>query len=187
MSKDKGVLYADLSELGVARVRQAIADLSPPFNFYTGRNTSVFALVDFEPSRTSQEFAAESDINLIMARFLKTGTIPVYADRQPFYVDAADLPSFQDMQNILISADEAFGNLPAALRERFGNDAARFVEFVSDPANEQELRKLGLLSPEAVERLDAADAAKAAAQAADRLAAADKPPQAPSTVDKRPM
>lgn len=159
---------------------RAAEDLCPPYNAYAGRDTSVFALVEFEPSRTAQEFADETDINNIMARYLKTGTLPVNVDRQPFYVDATDLPSFQDMQNVLISAENAFMALPSSLRERFGNDPARFVEFASDEKNLKELRELGLLSPEAVQRLEAADAAAAAAEAAKLAQAAAKPPAEPS-------
>lgn len=161
-----------------------IVSASAPFNLYDGRDTSRFALVDFEESRTSQEFADDADINTIMARYLKTGTVPVYADRQPFYVEADAMPSFMEMQNVLIAARESFEALPAAVRERFGNDPSRFVEFATDEGNVAELRKMGLLSPEAVERLDAAEAAKAAKLAADRLEPAPKPAQADKPADR---
>jgi len=160
--------------------------LSPPFNMYSGRDTSVFALTEFEPSRTSQEFKDESDINNIMARYLKTGTVPVYADRLPFYVDASAYPSFQEMQNVLIAANDAFMALPSAVRERFNNDPAKFVEFATDEANVEELRKMKLLSPEALERLDAAEAAKAAEKAAAAPGAAPGAAQAASKATESP-
>lgn len=150
--------------------------LSPPYNLYVGRKTDVYALTDFDISRTSQEFAAESDINTIMARYHKTGVLPVFADKQPFYVDATDMPSFQDMQNTIISAREAFLALPAKVREKFGNDPARYVEFALDEKNIDEMRELDMLSPEALQRLDAAAEARRAAEAAKSPQAAEKPP-----------
>lgn len=149
-----------------------------PFDVFKGRNTARFALmfdpenVEADRSRTSQEFADETDVNQIMKRYLATGTIPVYVDRMAINGDVSEFPSFQEMQNVLVDAQNAFMALPSALRERFGNDPAKFVEFANDKANVDELEKLGLLSPEAVERLDTARRAKAAQ-------AADKPPGGP--------
>lgn len=154
--------------------------LSPPFNMYVGRDTSVFAIVDFDESRTSQEYAEEADINTLMARYVKTGVIPQYADKQPFYVDADGLPSYQEMQNVIVEAEAAFMALPSAVRERFNNDPARFVAFATDEKNIDELRSMQLLSPEAVQRLDAAEAAKAAASAAAAPVAPSKGAQEPS-------
>nr|QJB19123.1 MAG: internal scaffolding protein [Microvirus sp.] len=148
-------------------------DMMPPYNLHAGRDTSVFALTDFEPSLTQQEFAAECDVNTIMARYVSTGTIPVYADRQPFYVDNIGMPTFQEMQNTLISASEAFMALPANVRKEFDNDPAKFVDFCSDEKNVDKLREWNMLSPEALERLDAAEAAKAADAAKAVQAAAE--------------
>ena len=67
--------------------------------------------------------------------------------------------------------------LPASVRARFDNDPSKFVEFATDEANLAELRSLGLLSPEAVERLDAAEAAALAK-------AAERPPEPSKPVEK---
>lgn len=155
----------------------AANDLMPPYNHYAGRDTSVYALKDFAPSLCQQEFADDADINNIMARYVKTGTVPVYMDRQPFYVDATDYPSYQDMQNILINAREAFEALPSKVREQFGNDPARFVDFASDEKNADQLKEWGMLSPEAVQRLDAAKAADAAKVAEKATGGSPKPVQ----------
>lgn len=163
--------------------KDGVIYMAPPFNVYAGRDTSKFALKDFDESKTQQEFSADADINNIMARFLKTGTVPVYADKQPFYVDAVDLPSFMDMQNTIISAREAFMALPSAIRERFNNDPAKFVDFATNDENLGELRKLGLLSPEAVERLDKIDRDNAVRDA-EALLAASKPAGAPIVAPK---
>lgn len=158
----------------------AALDLLPPLNVYAGRDTRHFAIVDWEPSLTSQEHAEDADINVLMSRYIKTGVLPQFADRQPFYTDATELPSFMEMQNALISAEEAFMSLPAKVRDRFNNDPAKFVEFATDKENEQELKKMGLLSPEAVERLDKAEAAKAAPPPSPALQDGPKPSGEPS-------
>lgn len=156
--------------------------LSPPYNVYVGRDTSDFALGDFALSMTKQDFAEECDINVLMSRYLKSGSIPQYVDRQPFYVDALDMPTFMEAQNILISARESFMSLPADVRREFDNDPALFVEFANDEKNVAKLKEWNMLSPEAVKRLDeaAALAASEAAKAAERAQAAARAAGAPS-------
>lgn len=152
----------------VSTFDRAAEDLSPPFNMYTGRDTSVYALTDFEPSKTSQEFAAESDVNNIMARYLKTGTVPMFVDRTLLDGDMHEM-SYHEMMNSVADANSAFAALPAQVRAEFENDPAKFVAFALDEDNIPQLREWGMLSPEAIERLDAAEAARVAA-------AAEKPP-----------
>jgi phage internal scaffolding protein len=142
-------------------------DLMPPYNFYAGRNTASFALMfdtDEGKSRTSQEFAEDADINNIMARYVKTGTVPMYMDRNMLDGDM-HVMSYHEMQNVIADANSAFASLPATVRARFENDPAKYIEFVSDENNLEEARELGMLSPEAVERLDKAEADRAAAEA----------------------
>lgn len=137
-----------------------------PFNVYAGRDTSRFAIMfdgDDAVSRTSQEFAEEADINNIMARYIKTGTIPVFVDRMSIEGDQHSM-SFHEMMNVVATANSSFMQLPSAIREFFDNDASKFVDFASDKANAAQLREWGMLSPEAVERLDSEAAAAAAAQ-----------------------
>lgn len=99
---------------------------------------------------TRQEFAEESDINVLMARYEKIGGMLPPPTRQPVYFDASDMPAdFQDALNRVIAAEEAFMSLPATARRDMGNDPAQFVAFASDPANLPKLREWGLAAPEA--------------------------------------
>ena len=41
-------------------------------------------------------------------------------------------------------ANANFMEIPSHIREKFGNDAGRFFEFVTDPKNEKELVMMGL-------------------------------------------
>lgn len=93
--------------------------------------------------RTRQEFAEECDINVIMRRYQTHGLLPPNG-RQMQYGDFVDMPDFLDAMNTVARANEAFAALPAHVRKRFSNDPAEFCDFVSDPENIDEVRKLGL-------------------------------------------
>lgn len=94
--------------------------------------------------RTLQAFKAECDINRIMKRYQQTGVIDHVNRAQPRFGDV-ELYSFQDALNIVIEAEARFAALPAEVRDRFGNDPGRLLDFVSKPENVQEAVKLGLL------------------------------------------
>jgi len=166
----KGPTFVDPDDGVVVDVEYA------PFNVWTGRDTSLYAMTEFSPSITKQEFADESDINTIMARYQVTGTVPQNPDRQPFYVDAVDIPDYMEAQNILIGARDSFAALPAKVRREFDNDPAQFVAFANDPANADKLAEWGMLSPEAVELRDAKKR-QAALDAAQAAASATPPPR----------
>ena len=86
-----------------------------------------------QPSQTLQSFKDDADINCIIARFENTGvlvdpTVPV--SRVPQFGDYSNMPSYQEAQNVLVAANNAFSSLPSKVRERFGNDPAAYFEFV---------------------------------------------------------
>lgn len=97
-----------------------------------------------EESLTRQEFALESDINTIIDRF-GIGENPVEAKQWVTNVDIADAPdNYMAVMNQLNQARDDFMALPAKVRSMFDNDPGRFVDFVSDPANMDEMVRLGL-------------------------------------------
>lgn len=86
-----------------------------------------------QPSRTLQSFKDDADINCIIARFENTGvlvdpTVPV--SRTPQFGDFSEMPSYQEAQNVIVAANNAFNDLSAKIRERFGNDPAAYFDFV---------------------------------------------------------
>ncbi|CRH92569.1 scaffolding protein [Chlamydia trachomatis] len=86
-----------------------------------------------QPSQTLQSFKDDADINCIIARFQNTGvlvdpTVPV--SRTPQFGDYSDLPTYQEAQNVIVAANNAFNALSAKIRERFGNDPAAYFDFV---------------------------------------------------------
>lgn len=88
-----------------------------------------------QPSQTLQSFKDDADINCIISRFETTGvlvdpTVPV--SRVPSFGDFSNLPSYQEAQNVLVAANNAFNSLSSKIRERFGNDPAAYFKFVQD-------------------------------------------------------
>lgn len=100
------------------------------------------------PSLAKQSFADECDINTIVRNFGLTGQLPDPV-RPPQYGDFEGIFDYQTALNAVIAADAAFMEMNADVRARFHNDPALFVDFCSNPANAEEMVKLGL----AVERL----------------------------------
>ena len=110
--------------------------------------TRVPTIID-TPSRTHQEFKDECDVNNIVSNYAKTGflvdpTTPV--SRVPQFGDFTAIPSFQEAQNALIEAQDAFDALPSNVRKRFSNNPAELMSFLEDPANAEEAEKLGLVT-----------------------------------------
>ena len=95
--------------------------------------------------RTHQSFKQECDINNIMAKYRKTGTALQRTDR-PQYEDFSNVGDYQDALNTILLADAMFGELDSSLRARFENNPQLFLDFVSDPDNQDEAYELGIAS-----------------------------------------
>lgn len=101
-------------------------------------------LVTPDPSKTKQSFRDECDINTIMAKYRATGILDHVQIHKGRY---EDLPSEIDYHAdvlAVMAAQDAFASLPAAIRARFENDPAKFVGFVQDPENQEEIDEMGL-------------------------------------------
>lgn len=116
-----------------------------------------------DASLAKQSFAEEVDINTIIRRFGLSGELPENV-RMPVNADFEEVFDFQSAMNRIVEAREAFDAMPAHVRARFANDAAKFVDFCSDEANRDEAIKLGLV-PKPVAAAPAAAPAAAAAAA----------------------
>lgn len=103
-------------------------------------------LVCSSPDMTQQAFKDECDINVIAKRFGITGELPVNG-RAPTFGDFTGVDDYQSAIHAIRDAEAAFMALPGLVRERFGQDPQRFVEFCSDARNLDEMRELGLAVP----------------------------------------
>lgn len=101
------------------------------------------ATINEEPSLTQQSDAAETDINIIVERFTRTGMLPNIT-AQALSGDFTEVGDYTTAQERILAANEAFSQIPAKLRERFDNDPAKFIAFASNPDNIDEMVELGL-------------------------------------------
>lgn len=92
---------------------------------------------------TLQSFAEDADINVLLRRFGVTGELPI-SRRVPFTGDFSSVQDYQSALNLTLEAERSFLTLPSELRKRLDNDPARYIEWMQDPANAEEIYTLGL-------------------------------------------
>lgn len=117
-----------------------------PYNYDRDAASRESGLKCLDKSRTKQEFKEECDINTLVKRFGITGELPQNV-RMPISEDFVAALNFHDAMNAIKSAEASFSEMPAVIRKRFDNDAAKFVAFCDDAKNRDEAVKLGLIPP----------------------------------------
>jgi len=120
-----------------------------PYNYDMDLASDKSGLKCEDASLTQQQFKEESDINTIVARFMKSGVLPTPVN-MPQYVDYEGVFDFQSAMNTIRQADENFMRMDANVRARFNNSPQEFLEFFANPENQDEAIRLGLAIPQAV-------------------------------------
>lgn len=97
-------------------------------------------------SMTRQSEMASCDIHNILKQFSQTGFEQLVREKaaQGQFADLTSLPDYQEALNVVLDAQAAFAALPSQIRDRFRNDPEHFIEFLQDPANQDEAIRLGL-------------------------------------------
>lgn len=124
--------------------------------FYTKFNTPPKDGVKYDESegRTLQQFKDECDINLTVKKYgdpnafiqaMRIQNAIANQTSKPMYGDFSELPDLQEAMNAVREAEAMFMDLPAEVRERFGNDPVKLIQFVQNPDNLDEAEKLGLV------------------------------------------
>ncbi len=93
---------------------------------------------EYTDGRTKQSFKDETDVNKIIARHARMGTLSHLEQWGGQYGDLAGF-DFQTAQNQIAKANTMFEQLPAEVRREFHNDPAAFIEYVNDPENKDDL------------------------------------------------
>lgn len=108
-----------------------------------------------EKTKTLQSPAARNHIPEMVSSFLSTSQginnpLVRNAAYQGTFVDCTKIPDFRGMLDFVTKVKQDWELVPAAIRARFRNDPANFIEFLSDPKNDEEAVRLGLkvLDPE---------------------------------------
>lgn len=102
--------------------------------------------INNEPSMTQQQFKDETDINLIVEKYSKSGQFPQYG-KIGIYADYSEIKDYQGMLQTVMDAQESFNQLDAKVRYKFQNDPAQLIKFMQDPKNHDEGVKLGIYNP----------------------------------------
>lgn len=97
-------------------------------------------------SRTQQSHRQMTNINTIVSKALKGQTVPITSENA-LYGDFTQFTDFQDAQNKIIEAREAFMNLPSQVRKACNNDPAVAVDYINNPDNKDFLIQNGVLEP----------------------------------------
>lgn len=138
-----------------------------------------------EQGRTKQAFREECDINIIMARYIKTGVLDHTRAAVAQYLDVTGF-EFEAAHQLVAGAKSMFFQLPSAIRTQFDNDPGKFLEFMENPANAAKATEMGLLKAEPASGYPPTDAPAGAAPAAATQAGGaskaggDTPPPQPA-------
>lgn len=97
-----------------------------------------------EKSLTRQSEAAACDINVIMKQYERSGQLPL-RNREAVFADVSEIGDFRTAVETIERGRSVFMQLPAEVRERFGNDAAGFLDWVNMDATIDQLREIGLV------------------------------------------
>ncbi len=108
-----------------------------------GPKTKYRTSMDGEKTRTHQSGKDECDINLLMAKYVKTGVLDHQKEHGESYGFCTSMDLLEALSTVQ-KANEMFDDLPAQVRTKFNNDAGEFLDFTADPDNQAELVKMGL-------------------------------------------
>lgn len=95
--------------------------------------------------RTKQADKDGCDINMLMARYVKTGNLDHIAKHMPSYGDFSIVTDFKTALDQVNDAQVLFDALPSAVRSRMDNDPAKLLDFMADANNLEEATQLGLV------------------------------------------
>ena len=163
LSPDDGGIFMKSSSAAAVADNDGV--IAAPFRIITAYapKLRVELFCDPEEDRTQQSFRDDCDINLIMARYLKTGVLP-QGSAAPQFVDTTAV-DFLDAQELVARARGTFSLLSAEERDSYGNSVELWLDHQA------------MAIQEAQEAATAAAAAEKAATAAAALASKQTLPE----------
>lgn len=101
-----------------------------------------FGSDEYKDGRTKQSFKDSCDVNKIIAKAQKAGTL-THLQKYPeaVYGEFADYDLLEAYEK-LEYANKVFADLPSEVRREFGNDAIAFAGFASAPENRGRLTEI---------------------------------------------
>jgi len=95
-------------------------------------------------TRTKQANRNETDINLMVARYKKTGQFQNLNPREPKYGDFSEAVSLEEAFHQVQEANRSFMQLPAAVRALAQNNPVTLLEMLADEGATAALVAVGL-------------------------------------------
>lgn len=97
-----------------------------------------------ERNLTEQHHGESVKIKNILHTYQTTGVIQHTSARTPTYQNTVGMPEYYEAQLIIANANSAFEKVPAQIRAEFENDPAKYLAFIQDPENRDQIIELGL-------------------------------------------
>jgi len=97
--------------------------------------------LDYSDGRTDQGFKGSTDINRLLAKAARSGTLSHLDQYQGNYGDFSGF-DFMETQNKIARGTQIFEALPSEVRREFNQSPQEFFEFANDPNNRDRLREL---------------------------------------------
>lgn len=96
----------------------------------------------YDDGLTKQSFKDETDVNNIIAKAQKAGTLSHLLKYEGEYGDYSDVPDLLEANARLQRGQQIFNELPSEVRKEFGQDMSEFFAFVNNPDNVGKLQEL---------------------------------------------
>ena len=117
--------------------------------------------------------AKGADINLIVAQYKKSGTLPRVAMSNPLYGDFTFPEDLHLMREAVERAEDRFMDLPADVRAAADNDWVEFMRMFDDPSRRPVLEAAGLILDSSPAVVSAAFAASDSGSVSDSSVSSD--------------
>ncbi len=95
-------------------------------------------------TRTEQSHKNEVSIHRIMERYRKRGVIDHVNANKGTYGDFTNAPDFAEANQIIAAAKSLFETVPSRIRRDFENDPGKFLEFMQNEENRDQIEEYGL-------------------------------------------
>lgn len=100
-----------------------------------------------EETITQSQWEPTTKIDYLLRKYSANGLNPYAPSLPAEYLDVSEYGDFQVNQNKMLDVMDYFDSLPSNIRKMFDNDPAALIGFLSNPANADKARQIGLLAP----------------------------------------
>lgn len=116
------------------------------------------------PSKTRASQQKETEINGIISKYDRTGTLTHITRSVPRFDDVSNITDYKSALDQVLEAQKQFSQLPSDLRSHFDNDPGKLIEFLSDSKNLEKAVEMGLVEKADTNLDGVVDTAEKAAQ-----------------------